>query len=145
MPHHHHTTPEAPGTPLSQTTTTPIQKSPLFTGTRNLTTVAAPANVESGGQLYPNDTKGYVSRNHTAGTPEVPQPEDLSPMWHLAANTLLVAVATCSAVLVGCCCGVVVAVSWRGRRRKKGRYRTAGRGKRRSMRLVKYVIVRESL
>ncbi|XP_048112119.1 uncharacterized protein LOC125302845 [Alosa alosa] len=93
--------------------------------------------------LYPNDTKGYVSRNHTSG--EVPEPGDLSPVWHLAANTLLIAAATCSAVLVGCCCSVVVVVSWRGRRRKKGRYRTSLRGKKSSMRLVKYVIVRESL
>ncbi|KAL2093883.1 hypothetical protein ACEWY4_011195 [Coilia grayii] len=134
----HHTTPEPPGIPLSQTT----PKLPLFTETRDPITVAAPVNGE-GGQLYPNDTKGYVSRNHSSA--EVPEPEDLSPMWHLAANTLLVAVATCSAVLVGCCCSVVVAVSWRGRRRRKGRYRTAWRGKRGSMRLVKYVIVRESL
>ncbi|XP_041967262.1 MANSC domain-containing protein 4-like [Alosa sapidissima] len=120
----------------------PTTKSTLFTEARNPTTMAAPVNID-GGQLYPNDTKGYVSRNHTSG--EVPEPGDLSPVWHLAANTLLIAAATCSAVLVGCCCSVVVVVSWRGRRRKKGRYRTSLRGKKSSMRLVKYVIVRESL
>ncbi|XP_076155397.1 MANSC domain-containing protein 4 [Alosa pseudoharengus] len=148
-------TPQTPASlhanPLRQHTTPPTHhatseppttKSTLFTEARNPTTMAAPVNMD-GGQLYPNDTKGYVSRNHTSG--EVPEPGDLSPVWHLAANTLLIAAATCSAVLVGCCCSVVVVVSWRGRKRKKGRYRTSLRGKKGSMRLVKYVIVRESL
>lgn len=131
-------------TPASRHSTSELfpTKSALSTEAKNPSTMAAPANADSG-QLYPNDTKGYISRNHTSG--EAPETGDqLSPVWHLAANTLLIAVATCSAVLVGCCCSVVVAVSWRGRRRKKGHYRTAWRGKKGSMRLVKYVIVRES-
>lgn len=132
-------------TPASRHSTSELfpTKSALSTEDKKPTTMAVPANNENG-QLYPNDTKGYISRNHTSA--EAPEPGDqLSPVWHLAANTLLIAAATCSAVLVGCCCSVVVAVSWRGRRRKKGHYRTAWRGKKGSMRLVKYVIVRENL
>uniref|UniRef100_A0A096LV95 MANSC domain-containing protein n=1 Tax=Poecilia formosa TaxID=48698 RepID=A0A096LV95_POEFO len=52
--------------------------------------------------------------------------------WHVAAHTLLVAVAIC------------VMVSWRGQRKRVGRYRTSWRGKRASMRLIKYVLVKEN-
>ncbi|KAF4094761.1 mucin-2-like [Onychostoma macrolepis] len=96
-------------------------------------------------QPYPNDTKGYISRNITTG--DAPQPDgdgSLISVWHLAANTVLVALATCAAITFCCCCSVFMALSWRGRRGRKGRYRTNLRCKRGSMRLIKYVIVRES-
>lgn len=96
-------------------------------------------------QPYPNDTKGYISRNVTTGNS--PQPVSnggLMQMWHLAANTVLVALATCAALACGCCCSVLMAASWRGRRRRKGRFQTTLRGKKGSMRLIKYVFVRES-
>ena len=63
--------------------------------------------------------------------------------WHVAAHTLLVMGATCATVLLSCCCTVLAVVSWRGRRKRKGRYRTTWRGKGESMRLIKYVLIRE--
>lgn len=94
-------------------------------------------------QPYPNDTKGYVSRNVSAD--DVPRPGgSLTSVWRLAANTVLVVLGTCASVTLGCCCSVFAALSWRGRRRRKGRYRTNLSGKRGSMKLIKYVIVRES-
>ncbi|XP_008310453.1 MANSC domain-containing protein 4 [Cynoglossus semilaevis] len=95
---------------------------------------------------YPNDTKDTLGRNHTAGDEGVSgeDPTGLGPEWHVAVHTLLVAVGVCVTVLLSCCCSVLLVVSWRGRRRRKGRYRTEWRGKRGSMRLIKYVLVRES-
>ncbi|XP_061578739.1 MANSC domain-containing protein 4-like [Cololabis saira] len=66
------------------------------------------------------------------------------PGWHMAAHTLLVAVAICATVLLSCCCLVMLLVSWRGQRKRMGRYRTSCRGKSGSMRLIKYVLVREN-
>ncbi|XP_054475146.1 LOW QUALITY PROTEIN: MANSC domain-containing protein 4-like [Anoplopoma fimbria] len=106
-------------------------------------------SVESSKQ-YPNATKGSLGRNHTAGGDEGQgaSGEDtfggLGPDWHVAAHTLLVAVAICITVLLSCCCSVLLVVSWRGQRKRMGRYRTSWRGKRGSMRLVKYVLVREN-
>ncbi|XP_042608896.1 mucin-5AC-like [Cyprinus carpio] len=107
--------------------------------------LTAPTSSMVDSQPYPNDTKGYISRNITTG--DAPQPGgdgNLMSVWHLAANTVLVALATCATITFCCCCSVFVALSWRGRRRRKGRYRTNLRCKRGSMRLIKYVIVRES-
>ncbi|XP_047675836.1 uncharacterized protein PB18E9.04c [Tachysurus fulvidraco] len=96
-------------------------------------------------QPYPNDTKGYVSRNVTTGnSPQPVSDGELSQVWHLAANSVLVALATCAALAFGCCCSVLMVASWRGRRRRKGRYQTKLKGKKCSMRLIKYVFVRES-
>ncbi|XP_034031929.1 MANSC domain-containing protein 4-like [Thalassophryne amazonica] len=68
----------------------------------------------------------------------------MGPGWHVAAHTLLVAVATCITVLLICCCSVLLVVSWRGQRKRMGRYRTSWRAKSGSTRLIKYVLVRES-
>ncbi|XP_029953165.1 MANSC domain-containing protein 4 [Salarias fasciatus] len=64
--------------------------------------------------------------------------------WHVAANTALVAVAIFVTVLLSCVCSVLLLVSWRGQRKRMGRYRTTWRGKKGSMRLIKYVLVKES-
>ncbi|XP_040894939.1 MANSC domain-containing protein 4-like [Toxotes jaculatrix] len=111
------------------------------------TTTAPMGNIESSSQ-YPNDTK--VERNHTAGGEggQGVSGEDtlggIGPGWHVAAHTLLVAVAICITVLLSCCCSILLVVSWRGQRKRMGRYRTSWRGKKGSMRLIKYVLVREN-
>lgn len=121
-PAHHHTTPPTP---------------------------TATMGVESSRQ-YPNDTKGNLGRNHTAGSEEGQgvSEEDtfvgLGLGWHVAAQTVLVVVAICITVLLSCCCSILLVVSWRGQRKRMGRYRTSRRGKRGSMRLIKYVLVREN-
>ncbi|CAM4733788.1 unnamed protein product [Leuciscus chuanchicus] len=130
--------------------TTPRHLTLTFTHTRMGKSAnslsSSPTSSMMDSQPYPNDTKGYISRNITTG--DVPRPigdgGSLTSVWHLAANTVLVALATCATVTFCCCCSVFAALSWRGRRRRKGRYRTNLRGKRGSMRLIKYVIVRES-
>ncbi|KAM8751077.1 uncharacterized protein mansc4 [Acanthopagrus schlegelii] len=113
------------------------------------TSTAITDNIESSKQ-YPNDTKGNPARNNTAGS-EGGQGgggedaiEGLGPGWHVAAHTLLVALAICVTVLLSCCCSILLVVSWRGQRKRMGRYRTSWRGKRGSMRLIKYVLVREN-
>ncbi|CAB1416096.1 unnamed protein product [Pleuronectes platessa] len=112
------------------------------------TTTGLVGNTESSKQ-YPNDTEGPLGRNHTAGgdvgqevSAEDPL-EELGPGWHVAAHTLLVAVAICITVLLSCCCSILLVASWRAHRRRMGRYRTSWRGRRGSMRLIKYVLVRE--
>ncbi|XP_053496886.1 mucin-5AC-like [Ictalurus furcatus] len=108
------------------------------------TSPTPPTTVEDS-QPYPNDTKGYISRNVTTGnSPQPVSDGGLTQVFHLAANTVLVALATCAALACGCCCSVLMAASWRGRRRRKGRYQTTLTGKKGSMRLIKYVFVRES-
>ncbi|XP_052453228.1 mucin-5AC-like [Carassius gibelio] len=107
--------------------------------------LTAPTSSMVDSQPYPNDTKGYISRNITTGdAPQTGGDGGLMSVWHFAANTVLVSLATCATITFCCCCSVFVALSWRGRRRRKGRYRTNLRCKRGSMRLIKYVIVRES-
>ncbi|KAL1248116.1 hypothetical protein QQF64_023492 [Cirrhinus molitorella] len=107
--------------------------------------LTAPTSSVVDSQPFPNDTKGYISRNITTGdAPRPSEDESLTSVWHLAANTVLVALAACATITFCCCCSVFVALSWRGQRRRKGRYRTNLRCKRGSMRLIKYVIVRES-
>uniref|UniRef100_A0A3P8SAQ7 MANSC domain-containing protein n=1 Tax=Amphiprion percula TaxID=161767 RepID=A0A3P8SAQ7_AMPPE len=104
-------------------------------------------NMESSKQ-HPNETKGSLGRNHTAGSDGGQEGEEplpgLGPGWHVAAHTLLVAVAICISVLLSCCCSVLLVVSWRGQRKRMGRYRTSWRGKRGSMRLIKYALVKEN-
>ncbi|XP_036433730.1 MANSC domain-containing protein 4-like [Colossoma macropomum] len=135
------TTTEHSTTSSGSTTSTTLSSPPAASVTTSLTT---PTSMEDS-QPYPNDTKGYISRNITTGDSPRPGGDGgLTPVWHLAANTVLVALATCATIAFGCCCSVLMAVSWRGRRRRKGRYRTTLRGKSGSMRLIKYVIVRES-
>uniref|UniRef100_A0A8C3A7K2 Seven cysteines N-terminal domain-containing protein n=1 Tax=Cyclopterus lumpus TaxID=8103 RepID=A0A8C3A7K2_CYCLU len=129
--HHHHTT------TTSQLATSPPTPTGLL------------ASVE-GSEQYPNGTAGSSGRNHTAGSDEgqgvsgEDDLEGLGPGWHVAAHTLLVAVAICVTVLLSCCCSVLLVVSWRGQRKRMGRYRTSWRGEKGSMRLIKYVLVREN-
>ncbi|XP_047209858.1 MANSC domain-containing protein 4-like isoform X2 [Girardinichthys multiradiatus] len=91
-----------------------------------------------------------VEENHTAGGDEGQEVgeekpvEELGPGWHAATHTLLVTVAICVTLLLSCCCSVLLVVSWRGQRKRMGRYRTSWRGKRGSMRLIKYVLVKET-
>ncbi|XP_053175724.1 MANSC domain-containing protein 4-like [Scomber japonicus] len=116
-----------PSTPTStyQYTTTFSQSA-----TSPPTSTSLMGNIESTKQ-HPNDTK-----EDTFG--------GLGPGWHVAAHTLLVAVAICITVLLSCCCSILLVVSWRGQRKRMGRYHTSWKGKRGSMRLIKYVLVRES-
>ncbi|XP_070686092.1 MANSC domain-containing protein 4-like [Pempheris klunzingeri] len=144
-------------TPTFSTTTTQPSTSPTHHHTTTFsqvdssppTSAAHMGNIESSKQ-YPNDTKGGLGRNHTAGSEEGQGVggEDtfggLVPGWHVAAHTLLVAVAICITVLLSCCCSILLVVSWRGQRKRMGHYRTSWRGKRGSMRLIKYVLVREN-
>ncbi|TDH09400.1 hypothetical protein EPR50_G00086340 [Perca flavescens] len=130
-PTQHHTT------TFSQLSTSPLTSTTLI------------GSIESTKQ-YPNDTKGSLESNHTGGSEEGQgvSGEDtfggLGPGWHVAAHTLLVAVAICITVLLSCCCSILLVVSWRGQRKRMGHYRTSWRGKRGSMRLIKYVLVREN-
>lgn len=111
----------------------------------DLNTSPTPPTIVEDSQPYPNDTKGYINRNVTTGnSPQPVSDGGLTQVFHLAANTVLVALATCAALACGCCCSVLMAASWRGRRRRKGRYQTTLTGKKGSMRLIKYVFVRES-
>ncbi|XP_066580484.1 MANSC domain-containing protein 4 [Amia ocellicauda] len=119
-----------PGPPVHFTAGSPA--------TKPYSNIAILAHFDSSKQ-YPNDTKGYVSRNHTSED----EPGSLTPVWDIATGTLLVPVVICSSILLACCCTVLFAVGWRSR--KRGHYRTSWRVKRGSMRLIKYVIVRESL
>ncbi|TSK13437.1 MANSC domain-containing protein 4 [Bagarius yarrelli] len=136
---------------VSVTTTSPTTlgtfQLPVATSETNsgLHTSPTTPSILEDSQPYPNDTKGYISRNVT--TDNNPQPVSdggLTQVWHLAANTVLIALATCAALVCGCCCSVLMAASWRGRKRRKGRYQTMLKGKKGSMRLIKYVFVRES-
>lgn len=103
------------------------------------------ANIEN-----PNDTKWSLGRNHTAASETGHSAAgddpwgDLGPGWHVATHTLLVAVAICITLLLGCCCSVVLVFSWRGQRKRMGRYHTSWRGKKGSMRLIKYVLVKDN-
>ncbi|XP_051548608.1 mucin-5AC-like [Myxocyprinus asiaticus] len=146
-------TPSSPTTPLDDSRTTRqlnLSISQTLMGESATTnslgsSLTAPTSSMVDSQPYSNDTKGYISWNITTG--DAPRPGgdgSLTSVWHLAAYTVLVAFATCATITFGCCCSVFVALGWRGRKRRKGRYRTNLRGKRGSMRLIKYVIVRES-
>ncbi|XP_056243368.1 MANSC domain-containing protein 4-like [Seriola aureovittata] len=146
------TTPVFSTTTAQPSTFTPIQRH-ITTFSQSTTSpptsTALMGNTESSKQ-YPNDTEGSLGRNHTTGAEggQGVSGEDtlggLGPGWHVAAHTLLVAVAICITVLLSCCCSILLVVSWRGQRKRMGRYRTSWRGKRGSMRLIKYVLVRES-
>ncbi|KAF7667649.1 hypothetical protein LDENG_00055860 [Lucifuga dentata] len=134
----------SPSTPTEHHTST---FSPLSSSTP--TSMAFMGNIENS-KHHPNDTKDNLERNDTAGNEDGlgDSGEDTlggwGPGWHVAAHTVLVAVATCITVLLSCCCTILVVVSWRGQKKRMGRYHTSWRGKRGSMRLIKYVLVRES-
>uniref|UniRef100_A0A4W5KA69 MANSC domain-containing protein n=1 Tax=Hucho hucho TaxID=62062 RepID=A0A4W5KA69_9TELE len=152
--HRESTTTPHPTTPTQQPTST-ARMATTTSPTSPPSSLAPAANVDGSNKQDLNDTKGYVGRNQTEaaggeggqgsqGGVESPSPGGLGPGWHVAAHTLLVAAVTVVTVLLSCCCSVLLVVSWRGRRKRKGRYRTTWRGKGGSMRLIKYAIVRES-
>ncbi|XP_023648922.1 uncharacterized protein [Paramormyrops kingsleyae] len=126
----------------SQSSAIPRYPGPLLlpTSTHAHSIPAGPANIDSGKQ-YPNDTKGYVSRNHTEVEVGSGKPNTVTPTWHIAVKALLVPIVVVSAVLLTCCCTTLMAINWRGKR--KGHYRTSWGKKKGSMQLVKYVIIRE--
>ncbi|CAJ1056195.1 MANSC domain-containing protein 4-like isoform X2 [Xyrichtys novacula] len=136
-----------------QTTASPQPSSPPTllhsTSPSQIPTTALMGSIEISKQ-NPNDTKGSLGRNHTAGGEEghsvsgEDTQEDFVPGWHVGTHTLLVAVVVCVTILLSCCCSFLLVVSWRGQRKRMGRYRTSWRGKRGSMRLIKYVLVREN-
>lgn len=123
---HHHTT------TFSQLVSSPPASTTLMTDTES-------------SKQYPNETKGNHGRNHTVDN-EGGSGNDtgLGSGWYVAVDTVLVAVAICITVLLSCCCSVLLVVSWRGQRKRMGRYSTSWRGKRGSMRLIKYVLVKEN-
>ncbi|CAN9498975.1 unnamed protein product [Ophioblennius macclurei] len=97
----------------------------------------------------PNDTKGSPGWNQTTSSEGVDAEDDapaagVGPGWHAAAHAVLVAAAAFVTVLLSCVCSILLLVSWRGQRKRMGRYRTTWRGKKGSMRLVKYVLVKEN-
>ncbi|KAJ7997898.1 hypothetical protein DPEC_G00216940 [Dallia pectoralis] len=150
---HEISTPAQP--PTQQPTFTARQASSSTNPLTSTTFPAPPDNTEGSNKREPNSTKGYDARNHTAaagsesdqdghGGGETLPPGGVRPGWHVLAHSLLVAAVTVVAMVMSCCCSVLLVVSWRGRRKRKGRYRTTLRGKGGSMRLIKYVIVRES-
>lgn len=142
---------------LSAFSTTSPQ-SPVSTPTRHPTatfsqlassppTSAALISYTESSKLYLNETKGNHGRNHTVSNEGASGDDTLPGLghgWYVAADTLLVAVAICITVLLSCCCSILLVVSWRGQRKRMGRYSTSWRGKRGSMRLIKYVLVKES-
>ncbi|KAL4005505.1 hypothetical protein ACER0C_005218 [Sarotherodon galilaeus] len=142
---------------LSAFSTTSPQ-SPVSTPTRHHTatfsqlassppTSAALISYTESSKLYLNETKGNHGRNHTVSNEGANGDDTLPGLghgWYVAADTLLVAVAICITVLLSCCCSILLVVSWRGQRKRMGRYSTSWRGKRGSMRLIKYVLVKES-
>ncbi|CAJ1056194.1 MANSC domain-containing protein 4-like isoform X1 [Xyrichtys novacula] len=140
-------------TPVFSTTASPQPSSPPTllhsTSPSQIPTTALMGSIEISKQ-NPNDTKGSLGRNHTAGGEEghsvsgEDTQEDFVPGWHVGTHTLLVAVVVCVTILLSCCCSFLLVVSWRGQRKRMGRYRTSWRGKRGSMRLIKYVLVREN-
>ncbi|KAJ0069165.1 hypothetical protein NL108_003082 [Boleophthalmus pectinirostris] len=149
-----------PPAPAPQPSSTTTSKTTLTTANRreqpNMETSTEPSGIEPSimsSKHKTNDTKGSLGRNHSAvsedgqasagGVGGDPWGE-LGPGWHVATHTVLVAVAICVTVLLGCCCSVVLVFSWRGHRKRMGRYRTAWRGKKGSMRLIKYVLVKEN-
>ncbi|XP_068168752.1 MANSC domain-containing protein 4-like [Antennarius striatus] len=97
-----------------------------------------------------NETGASEGGNHTSGSHggQAPSggapPGEAGPGWHAAAGTLVVAAGVCVTVLLSCCCSVLLVARWGGQGRRAGRYRTSWRGKGGSMRLIKYVLVRES-
>lgn len=114
---------------------------------RHYTPTPQPPTTLERSKHSPGDTEGSVGKNHTASGEGGQAEEDpvggFGPGWHAAAHTLTVAVAVCITVLLCCCCSFLSLVSWRGQRRT-GRYRTPQGDRRGSMRLIKYVLVRET-
>lgn len=135
-----------PKPPPAQPSTSPSHH---YTTTSPPTPTTLLGNTESS-ERYPNATKGHLGRNHTAGgeegegTSQGDILEGSGPGWRVAARTLLAVVAICITALLSCCCSILLMASWRGQKKRMGSYRTAWRGQRGSMRLIKYALVREN-
>ncbi|KAM4734353.1 uncharacterized protein mansc4 [Anableps anableps] len=135
----------------STTTAKPLTPIPTITVHKLASSPSATTGLASETESSSNSsTDGTAGGNHTAGGDEGQEVgeedsvEEQGSGWHVAAHTLLVVVAICVTLLLSCCCSVLLVVSWRGQRKRMGRYRTSWRGKRGSMRLVKYVLVKEN-
>lgn len=126
-------TPAFPSTTAQPSTSVP---SHYYTSTFSQSPSGSPASTATTESSKQHSTNGGVSGEDTSGA--------LGPGWHVAAHSLTVAVVICVTVLLSCCCSVLLFVSWRGQRKRMGRYHTSWRGKKGSMRLIKYVLVRES-
>uniref|UniRef100_A0A665U6S9 MANSC domain-containing protein n=1 Tax=Echeneis naucrates TaxID=173247 RepID=A0A665U6S9_ECHNA len=121
--------------------TTPLFSTSLI---RSQSTAPPASSALDNSKQYSNDTKVSLGKNHSAAGGE-DSVGGFGPGWPRAAHaSLLVAVAVCVAAVLGCCCSGLLVVGWRGQGRRTGRYRSPWRGKAGSMRLVKYVLVRES-
>uniref|UniRef100_A0AAV2KSG3 MANSC domain-containing protein n=1 Tax=Knipowitschia caucasica TaxID=637954 RepID=A0AAV2KSG3_KNICA len=121
---------------------------PLSSDTSSQTHNDSSTSAESS-EAKANDTKWSQGRNHSVvsedGQGQGGDPwGELGPGWHVATHTALVVVAICVTLLLGCCCSLVLVFGWRGHRKRMGHYRTTWRGKKGSMRLVKYVLVKEN-
>ncbi|XP_054883950.1 MANSC domain-containing protein 4-like isoform X2 [Poeciliopsis prolifica] len=131
------TTTAKPFTSIPATTVHKVTSSASATTTLTGETEHGSADVTAGGNYAAGGDEGQeVGEDDTV--------EELGSGWHVAAHTLLVAVAICVTLLLSCCCSVLLVVSWRGQRKRMDRYRTSWRGKRASMRLIKYVLVKEN-
>ncbi|XP_053742800.1 MANSC domain-containing protein 4-like [Synchiropus splendidus] len=98
----------------------------------------------------PASTSAHLLTNHTVGGLSGVRPEagshgpGMTSGWDATTRTLLVTVILTMGVTLSCCCSFLLVVRWRGQRRRAGRYRTSRRGEPGSMRLIKYVLVREN-
>lgn len=105
-------------------------------------------NTESS-ERYPDATRSQQGRNQTAGEEGEGSSQGDSwdasgPWWRVAVRTSLAVVAISVTALLSCCCSLVLMASWRGQRKRTGRYRAAWRGQRGSMTLIEYTLVREN-
>ncbi|XP_015255713.1 PREDICTED: MANSC domain-containing protein 4 isoform X1 [Cyprinodon variegatus] len=127
----------------SGTTTKPFTPVPTHHPTTTMHMLGSSSTTASASKsgTENSSTVGPTGWNHTEGQDggEEDTKGEQGPGWHMAAHTLLVAVAICVTLLGSCCCSVLLVVSWRGQRRRTGRYRTSWRGKRASMRLIKLI------
>lgn len=134
--------------PLSRAGTTVKNPSASAALSPTPPTSLQPPKAPESSERSPNDTEGSVATNHTSGGEGGQAEEDseggLGPGWPVAAHTLTVVVAVGIVVLLCCCCPFLSLVSWRGRRKRTGHYRAPQGGRRGSMRLIKYVVVREN-
>lgn len=123
-------------------------KHPNASAALSPSTSLQPPTAPESSERSPNNTEASVGKNHTSGGEGGQDEEDsvggFAPGWPVAAHTLMVVVAICIVVLLCCCCPFLSLVSWRGQRKRTGRYRTPQGGRRGSMRLIKYVLVREN-
>ncbi|CAG5957732.1 unnamed protein product [Menidia menidia] len=139
----HHSSEDLPPVPTTTERPFPSISDPHRTAT-SPQEVKGPLTATTQANLATNHTTGNEGDDGGGGGGGEEPVVELGPGWHVAAHTLMVAVAVCVTVLLSCCCSLLLVVSWRGQKKRMGRYRTSWRRKRGSMRLIKYVLVREN-